>query len=297
MKLSVVVVAYNQSPYIRQCMDSVLAQRLDAPWEIVVADDASTDGTADILRGYAARFPDRVRLIAHPINRGLLSNLGAALAATRGEFIAYIDGDDYWTHPRKLARQIQLLETDPRAALCFHSSRIVLGHRPGGILTPPGRRERYHARDLLWTNFIPAQSIVYRRAALFELPAPPSENQATAWDWYCHILATRTAPALYLDDCLSAYRVHSGGLWTSQSLARRLQTQLTVLTQVQPFLPETLSSRLRMARLRIRFQLLKAHTHQLLFSDPVDTHDECGTQPAAPPPVGEDKISRATRNE
>ncbi|MGF1545973.1 MAG: glycosyltransferase family 2 protein, partial [Thiotrichales bacterium] len=135
MKLSVVIITYNQVSFIRQCMESVLAQQFDASWEIVVADDASSDGTAQILGDYAQRHPHLIQLVTATANQGLVGNLRRALAVARGEYIAYLDGDDYWTDPRKLARQVAILDAHPEAVLSFHASRILIDHHPGGLLT------------------------------------------------------------------------------------------------------------------------------------------------------------------
>ncbi len=258
MKLSVVIITYNQVSFIRQCMESVLAQQFDASWEIVVADDASSDGTAQILGDYAQRHPHLIQLVTATANQGLVGNLRRALAVARGEYIAYLDGDDYWTDPRKLARQVAILDAHPEAVLSFHASRILIDHHPGGLLTPPGKRQCYYARDLVWSNFIPAPTMIYRRAALPPMPEVPAAPWAAAWDWYCHLLATRRAPALYLDECLSAYRVHSRGFWSSQSLSQRLRVQLAVLARAGPLLPAATRVRSYASRLRIRLQLQKA---------------------------------------
>ena len=111
MKVSVAVVTYNHHRFIEQAIESVLAQKLDVDWELVVGDDCSTDGTTELLLQLRDRFPDRIRLILHDVNsndRGR-TNFRNTLSACKGEYIAYLDGDDYWTDENKLSVQVDYL--------------------------------------------------------------------------------------------------------------------------------------------------------------------------------------------
>jgi glycosyltransferase involved in cell wall biosynthesis len=125
--VSVVCATYNHAPFIRDALDGFLAQETDFPFEVVVRDDASTDGTADIVREYAARYPKVIRAILEPANtfgKGR-SPLTEMLRHARGEFIANCEGDDYWTHHRKLAIQVAALRERPASALCFHPVHVL----------------------------------------------------------------------------------------------------------------------------------------------------------------------------
>jgi len=113
MKLSVGILTYNQAQYIRQCLDSVLMQEGDFDYEIVVGDDASSDGTQEILREYATRYPDKFVLLLGEKNEGISMNYKKVLSACRGEYIALCEGDDYWTDPHKLQIQVEFLESHP----------------------------------------------------------------------------------------------------------------------------------------------------------------------------------------
>ena len=108
MKLSVSIVTYQQEAFIRQALSSVLAQQTDFPFEVIVGDDASRDGTRDILREMQAQAPDKVRLLLADKNYGDsgLSNFMATVDASQCDYIAFLDGDDYWTTPHKLQRQV-----------------------------------------------------------------------------------------------------------------------------------------------------------------------------------------------
>lgn len=123
--VSVCLIAYNHAPFIAQAIDSVLAQKLTLPWELIIADDCSTDGTSDIALGYARQFPERIRYWRHPQNLGSVRNWLHALQAARGDFIAHLDGDDFWTDPDKLHKQFSILQQHPQCSLC-HTNGLVL---------------------------------------------------------------------------------------------------------------------------------------------------------------------------
>src|SRR4030088_1685053 len=102
MKLSVMMITYNHERFIAQAITSVLAQRVNFDYEIVVGEDCSTDGTREILMDFHRRFPDRIVPLLRDQNIGAMRNVEATLAACRGRYLAVLEGDDYWTCEEKL---------------------------------------------------------------------------------------------------------------------------------------------------------------------------------------------------
>ncbi len=129
MKLSVFVVTYNQERYIRQCLDGIFAQKANFDYEIIIGDDCSTDGTAAILDEYAAKYP-HVQVYHHPKNLGLLKNWEFVMNKCQGEYIAIVEGDDYWIDENKLQTQVDYLDAHPDCAFTFTSANIQI--EPGG---------------------------------------------------------------------------------------------------------------------------------------------------------------------
>ena len=127
--VSVSVLTYNQRHLIGRALDSILMQEVDFTYEIIVGDDCSDDGTQEVLREYARRYPDRITLILHPRRYpnevpGRTNNV-TNLLACRGKYTAMLDGDDYWTSPTKLQEQYDRLEADPSLSMCLHNSTII----------------------------------------------------------------------------------------------------------------------------------------------------------------------------
>lgn len=152
MKVSVIICSYNQESTIRQSIDSVLAQNAGFPYEIILADDASSDTTPDICREYASRYPDIIRLKLNSVNRGLLSNYYDALEMCRGEYISDLAGDDYWPDPEKLVLQVAVMDSDPDITLVHAGWLDLLPdmtlHAPSGYYVPD-RKEIRSGREVI----------------------------------------------------------------------------------------------------------------------------------------------------
>lgn len=125
IKVSIIVLAYNHEKYIRQALDGILMQRVDFKYEILVGDDASQDGTQSILLDYQKKYGDIVKLHLRENNIGPTQNAYKLFLAAQGEYIATCEGDDFWTDPEKLKKQIDFLDNNPDYIGCSHPCRIV----------------------------------------------------------------------------------------------------------------------------------------------------------------------------
>ena len=160
--VSVCVTAYNHAPYIAQALESILAQRTSFGVEIVVGDDCSGDGTAEIVSHYVAQYPDRVRLITGERNVGMRANYRRVVEACRGEYVAMCDGDDFWCDEEKLQRQVEVLENDRGVGLCYSRSKRFYEGTAEEWLYPRG--EMYcDFRSLLFSNTVDNVSAIARR--------------------------------------------------------------------------------------------------------------------------------------
>lgn len=221
-KLTVAMVTYNHATFAQQAIDGVLMQRTEFDFDLVIADDASTDGTRDILRNAAAR-DSRIRLVLHDKNMGCWGNpnYASVFAECTSPFVAFLDGDDYWTDPGKLQAQVDLLEQNPAYSGVFHpvaivdeDGRTVVNYSP--LLKP---KPRYRLDDLLFLNLIPFSSVVYRSELLRELPEWPFKT--ICFDWAFHLLAAARGDIAFIDRVMGRYRRHGEGAWGG--LDRRMQ--------------------------------------------------------------------------
>lgn len=123
--VSVILMNYNQEKYLRSALDSILMQKVDFDYEIVIGDDCSSDGSSELLKKYYRKYPDRIRLILRKNNYGPCKNLYDLLYRTRGNYIAYLEADDYWTDENKLQKQYDFLESHREYIGCSHSFKKI----------------------------------------------------------------------------------------------------------------------------------------------------------------------------
>lgn len=184
MKVSVIVLTYNQEDTIARTIDSILAQQqTDFDYEIIIGDDASTDGTRRVCEEYQHRHPGRIMLMPQAPNKGVADNYFDCLEAARGEFIADCAGDDRWCDPLKMSRQVRFLESHPEVAL-IHSAWRPVNSDTGQAGEPammdfdevtPGREvlRRVLRHDSPWPVHL--CTATYRRAMMMnEYEADPS---------------------------------------------------------------------------------------------------------------------------
>lgn len=125
-KLSVIVITYNHEKYIRKALDSVLSQKTDFPFEVIIGDDCSPDDTKNIVKEYKKAYPDQVRLVHREKNTGRPTlNVYETTMKCRGEYIAYLEGDDYWLDENKLQKQVDFLDAHPEYIACTHSHKMI----------------------------------------------------------------------------------------------------------------------------------------------------------------------------
>lgn len=219
IKLSVVCITYNHEKFIRQTLDGFVMQRTEFPFEVLVHDDASTDKTADIIREYEQKYPDLFRCIYEKENQWEKKDIcrDIVFPEVRGEYVALCEGDDYWTDPLKLQKQINFLETHSDYAVCFHPVAVVWEGKNCSEDVFPSEKliEKLGKLDystLLKRNFIQTNSVVYRwRFGKDPLSLIP--DNILPGDWFLHLLHAQTGKIGMLPEIMAVYRRHTGGIW------------------------------------------------------------------------------------
>lgn len=265
-KVSVLITTYNQENLITQTVDSVLMQVVDFDYEIVIGEDASSDRTREIVVELARQHPEKIRVLLRDpevANRerhlaGKMNFL-QALQSCRGEYIAILDGDDYFTSPHKLQKQVDFLDAHPECMICFHNVRAVYadGSQGGENLCPADQKEITGIEQLLWGNFIPSCSIMHRREPVLQLP--DWFFTAKVGDWPLNIFRAQYGKIGYLNEVLSAYRVHAAGAWSLRKRSHQLVISLKILDNIDKDLEFKYSATIRRAKARILFELAELY--------------------------------------
>jgi len=219
--VSVVTITYQHAPYIRQCLDSILMQETDFPYEIIIGEDGSTDGTREICIEYANKYPEKIRLflrdrkLSHYTDsrgRSIRFNGHFSRAEARGKYIALCEGDDYWCNKNKLQLQINYI-IEYNCGICVHpvyKGKIgteLIGYRGGKSKIIPsylfriGGRNSFH----ISSTIIIKESVMYIHQWLLYAPVG---------DYYLQYLASRKGTICYLPYKMSVYRTNVPGSWT-----------------------------------------------------------------------------------
>lgn len=238
MKISVLIITYNHEKYIAQALESVLAQKTDFDFEIVVGDDGSTDKTREILRDYQGRYPQKIRLLLPEKNSGATRNFINTYNACRGQFVAILEGDDYWTTSGKLQLQVDFLESHPEFALCFTNSRIV--NEYGEVIKESrldeDRRKNLTQADIISGLVPPTNTVVFRNGLITEIPEVFYEG--VNGDILFFSMLAKHGVAGYIDEVTGDYRMHGGGSWAKKPEVYLLLNNLKVRLALLQCFPE-----------------------------------------------------------
>ena len=219
-KVSVICLTYNHRDYIRECLDGFVKQKTTFPFQVVVHDDASTDGTAEIVREYAERYPDIITPILQTENQW---SKGKTLSKTfiypvlQGEYVAFCEGDDYWTDENKLQKQVDFLDANPDFAICFHAVQIYWQETGLSKKVFPTRAYCFNKdvltlEDLLKHNFMQPNGVLLRwrfyRDSYDLIP-----DKILPGDWFLFLLHAELGKIKFIPDVMGVYRRHKQGIW------------------------------------------------------------------------------------
>ena len=218
--VSICCITYNQEAYIRDALDGFLKQKTKFKWELLIHDDASTDRTAEIIREYAERYPDRIFPILQTQNQysqGLTNISGTFnFPRARGKYIAMCEGDDYWTDETKLERQVEFMEAHPGCSLCLHSARVEVQGRAltEHMMRPYRKSRKIRPEEIIdKTSGYPTASLMFRRSMVEKLP--DFYVKAPIADIPLQLMSAQRGWAYYMDRPMCVYRLGGAQSWTT----------------------------------------------------------------------------------
>jgi len=270
MKVSVCTTTYNHQSYIEQTIESVLAQKTDFDVELVIGDDGSRDGTQAKLADFRRRFPGQVILLGAEQHLGMQGNFARTYAACTGDYVALLDGDDYWMAPHKLQRQVDFMRANPTLAGCF--CRTVATSDEPGSQTYSIPYATYCAptatvADLLVYNCIAACSVMYRSGLVTRLPAWVTALSMS--DWPLHVLTALHGDFGFIDEPMCVYRLHGANTHSGRDLASRLEMIVEFYNTIGRHLGGQLESLVNEMRAHTYQRLAYAHLRQAHFGQAV----------------------------
>jgi glycosyltransferase involved in cell wall biosynthesis len=229
-KVSVSMLAYNHEKFISKAIDSVMMQEIDCNFELIIGEDCSTDNTRKILRRFREKFPSKIFLREYSKNVGSRKNYMDGIASCRGDYIAILDGDDYWLSKNKLAEQVEYLDNHKDFSFCFHPVKEQLEDGPL-IRTcyPITKKKRYELKDMAEFIGIGTSSVLFRRNKFCGFP--DWFSKAPVGDWPLFFLLSKNGSIGYIDKAMSVHRLHaqgSGHGWRSNRI-NALKTNIKIV--------------------------------------------------------------------
>ena len=241
--VSVSIITYNHENYIGQAIDSVLMQKVDFPYEIIIGDDNSKDKTREVLKAYKKQYPNIIQLILHPIDYDDIpgrTNNTTNLLNCSGKYIAMLDGDDFWNSPDKLQKQVDFLEKNPEYSLTFHQTDML---KSGGIIEPYeklksqlGSGDRSFSKmEVIREWFIQTSSMVYRNH--FKTEFPDWFWQVYSADYALQMMAMQYGKAMFFEDIKMTRRYHDTSFTRTKTLKHTEMRTKEMLVFGQYFKP------------------------------------------------------------
>lgn len=258
-KVSVVIICYNQAEFIQQAVESVLMQETLFLYELVIGDDYSRDGTYEKLIKISDRNRGKIRLLTNEKNLGVVPNFLRTISQCKGEFIALLEGDDYWSDTKKLAKQIAMFDKNPDFALVHHRVNVMNLTRQLREQDRPSkafRISRPNQEALVASCFLTTCSVMFRANAMPTVDI--GFKRLNIGDWPLFLLIAEKGAIGYCDEAMACYRIHSRGCWSSQSLISQYGYVLETFRYLMKKMPKERKRALRSKMGETYYNLAKA---------------------------------------
>ena len=214
-KVDILILTYNHEKFIQTALDSILNQRTNFEFRLVIGDDRSTDGTADILKTYKSKFGEKIDFVINDLRLGIHGNFMKTWNRCDADYLAFCEGDDAWLTDSKLQRQIDFLETNKDFNLCASRSQIIHDNSAHTSNYPLKYSEYPSKSETIYLGMFHTASVVLRRGKTFDLP--PWFPKTWIFDLPLWAYARQEGRSYVFPDLLAIYRLHSQGAWTSSS--------------------------------------------------------------------------------
>jgi len=225
--VSICCFSYNHKNFIHSAITGFIDQKTNFQVEIIIHDDASTDGTQDILKEYDKNFPGKFKLILQETNqysKGVSPFFCHVLPLVKGKYIAICDGDDYWTSPNKLQHQFNAIESDLRAVMCHHNTKVLY---PSGEYTLKHKmpvNSPLYFEDSIVSNRFATLTVLFRSD--FVKKIQPPKNMVRYVDRALWLILLTNGHAVYIDEVMSVYRHHSGGIYSGATAIEKISNRI-----------------------------------------------------------------------
>ncbi|HET9570520.1 MAG TPA: glycosyltransferase [Bacteroidales bacterium] len=255
-KVAIILASYNQEQYISEAIESIMMQRFDGEISVIVADDASTDTTLDIIRSFEANSPFRFVYLPKEANLGIFKNYKRAFAACDGDYVAVMEGDDYWVDPYRIQKHVDFLDKHRECVMSmnrmivYYESQSRFSHQKWTF------KEDYqyiNAQMMAYGNLLGNLSAcVFRKSEIDKLK--PEIFDINTADWMLGLALGQYGFIAKLKDLMSVYRVSPNGTWSKKTKKEVTRSLLETITRYDKFLSYRYTKEFSALRLRVKLE-------------------------------------------
>lgn len=233
--VSIFCMVYNHEPFLKECLDGFLMQKCNFDFQIIIGEDCSTDKSREIILDYAYRNPRKFKLLLHDKNIGASENQRLVFENCTGKYIAMCEGDDYWTDPLKLQKQVDFLEKNEDFSMCFHCANIKIEIEDYEFKLGFIENRQYSINEVIKGRLFQTSTVMFRNI----LNMNTLKNKLIAnGDQILFLECSEKGKVMGMVDVMSVYRIHSNGvsisrIRTNEILAKKKNYKQLIYIQSQ----------------------------------------------------------------
>lgn len=235
-EISIIMLTYNHGPFLKEAIEGVLIQKTDFQIELIICNDASPDDSDEIIKPFAEKYPNIIQYYHHKKNIGFVENQRFAFQKASGKYLAYCEGDDYWTDENKLQFQYHFLEKNPEFVMA--TARNYLLHQNSGKITDDGKNNIFRNKeyvDYSQETFFkerPTQTFTYLiRRDYLDLKWVDIYPDYRDLYYFYHLLEFGKGRAF--NKIVGVYRLHEGGVYSSLETEKKLRTSIDIFNNIK----------------------------------------------------------------
>jgi glycosyltransferase involved in cell wall biosynthesis len=228
MMISVCIITYNHGKFIAQTLESIVNQETEFSFELVIGEDLSSDNTRLICENFAQKYPHKIKLLSSDRRYGMMNNFIRVLRECKGKYVAFCEGDDFWTDKTKLQKQVSFLEKNPEYAICCHDAIFRTNNRNRRNFQWDAPVDSDLTYLLRKGNYLITLSVVARNrenivSFLQKFPEAP------LGDYLFYVSSAQYGKIRFIKERMGVYRVHGGGSWSQLGLQNAFSKTIKVL--------------------------------------------------------------------
>ena len=220
LKVSIFMLAYNHQDYVEEAILSILNQKVNFNFILIIGEDHSTDRTREICIKYKKLYPDKIQLLLHEKNIGPAANakiVYQACAQSQSKYVAVLESDDYWSDMYKLQKQVDFLDNNNQYIGCFHNTeeRIENSNQASFLYCNLSNGRNITFKDLCKENLVPTCSILFRNKYINQFP--DNHFEILCGDWALHLFNLQFGDYWYMPVVMGVHRYTNNSIWSGKS--------------------------------------------------------------------------------